>query len=1310
MATIQEIKELEVTGTPVVLFECELAGGGVERWSTHGLVFEGAAYEARVLRHDLFEMRSGAEEGIDAIARVSVTLANADSHCSQIERSVGWKGSRVAVRFVFWDLRSGTAASPAALLFRGIADAPVEITETTLRLAVTNSLNLQRALLPEVRIERRCPWTFPRNAGERAEAVSGGSKGKYSAFYRCGYAPDMPGGGGNFDAGGAPYAACRRTRADCEARGMFDEDAGHLPTRRFGGIEFVPATTMVRSYGEKGQHASAALENEGRYNDFVPLVYGTAWHTPPIVFSKNDGNLTRMEVLLGMGEIEGVLKVLVNNVESPLGETGKDMTSTGWFSVISVGGRTGAFSADYVDGSGRALGDPYGSMAALSVAVPNRVNDGRTLPRVEVLMEGMKLDRFGADGTYLGQEFTSNPAWVLLDILRRSGWRLEEIDAASFGTAAAYCGEAIAAEDLNGNTISIPRFGCNLVLRRRRSAADAIRGVRNGARLYLTYGWGGKLELHVENTLALEQGVKPEGSNAQAPLDGGWPAYEFGDGANGTTGILRRASGEPSVRVWSRGMAETPNRVTLEFQDAFNEYQQDSLSLRDVDDALRTGQEVSVAAPALGVANFSQAARVARWLLDKAVAGNTFVEFETSVRGLGLKPGDVITVTYLKEGFERQPFRIVKVAPGMNYSTAAITAQIHRDEWYDDANGDLLGTGGARRQGRAEMGLPRPLIGKVVDEYGARQFEIEEKSAESADGSARVTLAAGFVAPARPAAGPAIPMLSLAARAETSGGTLAGGQTLYYAVSASDGSGGESGLSFVVRATIPAGGNTNTVTLTGLSFGAQTAAFDVYRGESPSGLLRIAANQALAAEFTDAGLAAEMTPPPDENYDHANFHWRMEMLPECEATAHSANSVGNGGLGMPEDGYRGMVVRLTRGLGAGQERVVVSNTATELTVAGAWETVPDETSWFVVAESSWRFGAAAASSPAEFDVPNRAGATVHVSGQSANAHDRECGYELSPVTRWRIGGAGAGPAAGVPGAPVFTMAAGGRGSIEIGPIKFGSLENTRTISAATLRVDYWNELSSPSLIVVSRAVDAAATEIELSEAGPAQAGDIVQIDAELMRVEEAIDGGLWYRVTRGVNGSATAAHAQFVEVYHLASKTFVIPFARDFFGSPASETFSHAVLLADARVASAEMFATNARGNGAPAVACFTTGPEGGLRTLSGGQYSIQVEGYLAIETGAAPALVVQETHAVRDVSAVVREAPSASPVELRVRVNDSVYALLAIAAGETESNMVSGFGKPALAAGARVELDVLSVGQGIGEGPGRDLTVTVRF
>jgi len=64
------------------------------------------------------------------------------------------------------------------------------------------------------------------------------------------------------------------------------------------------------------------------------------------------------------------------------------------------------------------------------------------------------------------------------------------VQIASFASAAAYCDENIQALDLYGNEIELPRFQCNLVLQRRRSTGDVIRGVRTTARLLLSYGAG----------------------------------------------------------------------------------------------------------------------------------------------------------------------------------------------------------------------------------------------------------------------------------------------------------------------------------------------------------------------------------------------------------------------------------------------------------------------------------------------------------------------------------------------------------------------------------------------------------------------------------------------------------------------------------------------------------------------------------------------------------------------------------------------------------------------------------------------------
>jgi hypothetical protein len=1296
MPTISELKEQAVTDTPLLVFDCLLANGETERWSTHQVTVGGSIYQPRVIEHSAFDIQTASDQGIDGSPRISVVLANADSHFSEIERATGWKGARLTVAFLFYDLRNDAPLTEAAVVFQGICNPPDQIRESTFRLTAINRMNLQRLLLPQIRIQRRCPWEFPASEGQRAEAVDGGANGKYSRYYRCGYSAGVAGGTGSLN-GGAPFTSCGYTRQDCQARGMFT---------RFGGLEFVPPAIAVRGYG-KDWATSAVSDNQARYNDYVPMVYGTAWWQPLVVFARNDGNLTRMEALLGIGEIESVLTVLVSGVEIPMGVSGRNMAGTGWYNIQTLGTRDGAFDHNFLDGSSNPAGDPYGSMAYLSVVVPNQLNNGTSLPTVKVLAQGLKVPTYAADGAYLIDRFSSNPAWILLDVLRRSGWAASEIDIPSFAAAAAYCDESIDSTDLNGNPITLPRFQCNLVLHNRRSGGDVVRGVRNTARLYLTYGPGGALQLQVENTAALERPAKPAWSNSTQPLDGGWPSYEFGDGSNGFSGILRRQNGEPSVTVTSRSIADTPNRLSVEFQDALNCYQQDSYELVDPVDIGLAGQEVSKTLPALGLPHYDQAARILKFNLDKSVRGNTYIEFDTSVKAFGIRPGDLITVTYLKEGLNRQPLRVLKISPATNYRTSTITAQIHDDAWYSDTNGQVSAPGGVT-QGNAGVGVPRPLIGAVLDDNGDVQFGVVESTAGSSDGTVETNVSVSFVPPAgaggsSAVAGPGIPLLGLVPTVEA-GGTLPGGQTLYYAVSGEDSAGNESALSFIVRASIASDGS--SVTLSGLSFAPGTSAFRVYRGSTPAELYRIASDQAPAGQFTDTGLANQLVAPPDSNFDHANFYWRMELQPESGVTLHSPASVGSGALQMAANRYRGMLARITRGKGAGQERAIAANDATSLTVAPHWSVEPDATSFFVVAETGWRFGALTRSSPVQFAVPNRAGEVVHLTGRAANANDVECPPGISTVTRWQIGGGGMGDS-DAPPMPYFGLGPGqAGGTVELSGVSFTDLANTRTISAATLTMYCWDELQGRPAITLASEVGTDDTLLSLSTAGSAQPGSFIQIELEVIRVEAVGNNGTEYTVTRGIDGSQAAAHGTPTPIYHLVGRTFIAPFPPQFFGSPYSGSWSYPIALPDVRVASAELFVTNQNGNSPVKGVCLTGNTDSGLRTLSGGQYSIQVDGYLAVDQSVAPALVIEASHAVRNVSAVLGKAADAE-VKLQVNLDGEPYCLLIFDPWRTDLIPVEGNTLAPLPMGALVTLSVLSVGQTI---PGSDLTVIIRL
>jgi hypothetical protein len=580
-----------------------------------------------------------------------------------------------------------------------------------------------------------------------------------------------------------------------------------------------------------------------------------------------------------------------------------------------------------------------------------------------------------------------------------------------------------------------------------------------------------------------------------------------------------------------------------------------------------------------------------------------------------------------------------------------------------------------------------------------------ETDTTNSDGSVQVNVTVSYVPPTTSAsAGPGIPFVSLSASV-ASGGTLNGGQVLYYAVSALDSAGNESALSFLVTVAVTDSGS--AVKLTGLSFDANTASFNIYRGASPAALFQIAKSQPIAGEFTDTGLPPLPVAAPDPNFDHANFYWRMELVPEIAATLYSANTIGNATLNMTVNAYAGMTARITRGTGAGQEYAVASNTATTLTVSPGWLAKPDAFSYFAVAMSGWNSGASTTTATAQFAIPNWSGEVAQITGRAANVNNVECDTGNSIVTRWPIGGAGAADAA-VPPAPLFGLGNGAQGgTVTLSGIAFSSLTNTRSISSATLTMYYWNELLGTPSIALASAIGVLDTTLKLTQPGTGQPGGYLQIDGEVLCITATLNNGATYQVARGWDGSQAVAHAAgTAPVYHLASASAIAAFPPEFFGSAYSGTWTYPVILPDVRVASAELLVTNNKGNSPTASIALTATTDLGLRTTSGGQYTIQVDGFLAVDQYAAPALVMDASHAVREIYAVLGAAADA-PVQLQLNVNGGLYCSLAFAASNSVSNSVAGNAVPPLASGSQVTLSILAVGQVY---PGADLTVLIRL
>ncbi|MDQ2843229.1 MAG: phage tail protein, partial [Acidobacteriota bacterium] len=593
-----------------------------------------------------------------------------------------------------------------------------------------------------------------------------------------------------------------------------------------------------------------------------------------------------------------------------------------------------------------------------------------------------------------------------------------------------------------------------------------------------------------------------------------------------------------SVRLSSRTISETSNRLSVEFQDESNEYQQDSLSLVDADDSGLIGYEISSQSSALGIANFSQATRVLLRQLDKSTKGNLFIQFQTSFRALKIRPGDLIAVTYLKEGFSRTLFRVSKLSPAMNYQLVTVLAQIHDDAWYSDDPTTLLNAG---RQPGTVVQVPRPLIGTVEhdDANGAFEyfdFEVEENVQAQSDGSATDTLTIHFSQPSRPSVNlPNLPLLSLAPQYSSTGGSLMGNTNYYYAITVVDSVGNEGPPSFTVPAFAPGVSATNQVTIQQLSLPRAAASFNVYRGTTPQELYRIASNVALASSYQDSGAKEQPIGPPDASFDHANFYYRYEYAGPFSTTASSASTISCSDMGATSLAYSGMVVRIIEGAGRGQERLIAANDPTTLTVSPNWSAVPDLTSVFVISEGSWRFGAVSATSRVRFEIPYQTGTAIQILGRSANVNNQEASADLCPVTRVLLGGGQ--KDIGVASAPSFTLSAPGGGVLSLSLIGFADLSNTSSVTSGTLQIWGVNELSAPSSLKLAVALDQMSTTLQLTSTSTLASGDVIQIGSELLTIlsagdvcehlpGRAVGGGVHPQRTRS-GRSGFAAHKKY---------------------------------------------------------------------------------------------------------------------------------------------------------------------------------------
>lgn len=1308
MVPVHQHKYEEELLTPVLLFDCTLADGAIERWSTHKATWQGTAYSPRVVTNSGFSIGLLADDGVDWGNRMSVVLVNTDGYVTHLHHAENLKGCTLLVSFAFLDPESGQIQSTPEAVFSGIGDAPEELTTSSARMNFISRFSLQRLALPQTRIQEACPWAFPRNATERAEAVNGGIKGAYSRFYSCGYSADQADGCGNRDSVGNPFGSCAGTKTECAERGMWQQDSRGRATARFGGFQFLPVTSLVRSSGSPQRFWSQAIDGRAKTNDAVPLVYGTVRYPTPVIWAWNDGNFLICEALVGSGPIQGVSRLWANGIELPLGVPGTNMSATGWYDVLTTGSRNGVFDTNFEDGQLRPASDPHGSLAVVSVHVPAGLIGSNSLPNIEVLVQGLQLCRYDNKAHPLERFYSSNPAWVLLDMLKRCGWQDNDVDIPSFANAASVLDQVLPASGGGEPVIFEARAAFNYAVLDRKPAIDIIRGLRQGAELMIRLNAKGQINLGVEAKISDQQSTKTTHTNAISTLNDGWPSFEANDGSVGACTILADKVGDIELRLFCQPTSQTTNRLTVEYQDSRNDYRNGSLSLVDLDDVGRAGSEIAGIFRGLGIPSRTQAERVLSKELARNVDGNLFAEFSTSVKGLGMQPGDIIAITSGVYELTRAPFRVLRMSPGLNFETLVVLAQAHDDGWYGP--GTAVSSGSTGWPSSVNSGTPLPIAGYSYDPQNGHALNVLESSASLADGGANELLVVQFRPPRRQVASLPTPGIGRASLLMQDGGLEPSTKVLYYAVTAVDSAGVESRLSQVIQVVTGAIESSFVVNLNGLTAPLGAVATRVYRGESVFDLLYLTDVDSHLTSWIDYGGQVSPMRPPDPRYDHADFYWRSELTEQFSVVGLSNDSVEVYGGTLQVDQFAGCAIVVTSGRSKHWESILISNDGAAFKTADPLPSDLQVGDLFVIADASWRLAGRSYSDQITWESPNRTGLTVQIIGRSSTASGMEAPIEQSFLSRYTmVGGSGSLMDSRVPPQPTSAIEAAFDGTLLLRKITTETMTGTSTVSDALL-VTYSNDEAVPvTSFTLIAALGQNALTLPLPDVLFIAQNTYIQIDSEIICVNEPTTDGLARWIERGIGGSNSASHSGGVTAVVLERNLHTVPLGTGFFANPAHTDYQHRFLFPNRRIAAAELYLVNMKGTGPGQETCFLLNGQRGLRTFEGGSLILQASGVLSVERDAVNSVAVDRVRIVRDIQAFVDSAPSGGAVNVVIKANGAPIATIVVLSGAVQSGPVVPVGTLSLIEGAKMNIDIAAIPQGANTFSGKNLTVQIR-
>ena len=314
------------------------------------------------------------------------------------------------------------------------------------------------------------------------------------------------------------------------------------------------------------------------------------------------------------------------------------------------------------------------------------------VPTINALIQGRKISTFDNSSSESTDQYSTNPAFVLLDYLTNTrfgkGVPIANIDIPSFYSASLVAetditptGSAVTnpSDNSSGNTINL--LDMNIVLDTRAKVLDNIRELVLSCRGLLSYA-GGKYKLIIESTgssvMTLDESDIIGGINIQS---------------------------EDKKTKYNRVLIDFPD-VDLGFRNntaSFPPNDDSSLASADQHATMKTadgGELLEGRFSLQGLTSFHQAQEHAEVILRRSRNGLR-CSLTASGEAMNLIVGDIVSITHATPSFSAKVFRVIGVTLNKN-QTITLNLVEHQDSFYTFATQSAVST-------IPDTTLPNPL-------------------------------------------------------------------------------------------------------------------------------------------------------------------------------------------------------------------------------------------------------------------------------------------------------------------------------------------------------------------------------------------------------------------------------------------------------------------------------------------------------------------------------------------------------------------------------------------------------------------------